>query len=75
VAAEFLCDQWAVRTTANRFALARCLAQVAEWSALFPHRSAALLAIGSRSNLSERIESLISDAPRPTPGTRGVAGE
>jgi len=59
-AAEFHCDQWAVCITDNRFALARCLANVAEWKAAFPPASTALLAIGSRSNLSERIELLVN---------------
>jgi hypothetical protein len=36
------------------------LANVAEWKAAFPRRSTALLAIGSRSNLSERIELLVN---------------
>jgi beta-lactamase regulating signal transducer with metallopeptidase domain len=60
-AAEFQCDRWAVCITQNRFALARSLANVAEWKAAFPRRSTALLAIGSRSNLSERIELLVND--------------
>jgi hypothetical protein len=29
--AEYLCDEWAVRRTGSGVALARCLAQVAEW--------------------------------------------
>src|SRR4029077_15543367 len=29
--AEYLCDDWAVRRTGSGVALARCLAQVAEW--------------------------------------------
>jgi beta-lactamase regulating signal transducer with metallopeptidase domain len=59
-AAEFHCDQWAVCITENRFALARCLANVAEWKAALPRASTALLAIGGRSNLSERIELLVN---------------
>jgi beta-lactamase regulating signal transducer with metallopeptidase domain len=61
-AAEFLCDQWAVRNSANRLALARCLTHVAEWNAGFPPRSAALMAVGGRSSLSERVEWLVSGA-------------
>lgn len=59
-AAEFLCDQWAVRNSVNRIALARCLTHVAEWSSGFPPRSAALLAVGNRSSLSERVERLVN---------------
>jgi beta-lactamase regulating signal transducer with metallopeptidase domain len=63
LAAEFLCDEWAVRHAAGRFALARCLTRVAEWTAAFPPRAAELAAVGVRSSLSERVESLILERP------------
>ena len=65
LAAEFLCDDWAVRNSANRFALARCLTRVAEWSAHLEPQSLELAAVGSRSNLSDRVERLILE-PRRT---------
>jgi beta-lactamase regulating signal transducer with metallopeptidase domain len=64
LAAEFLCDDWAVRNSASRFALARCLTHVAEWSAQFSPQPVELAALGSRSSLSERVESLIVSGPR-----------
>jgi hypothetical protein len=64
LAAEFLCDDWAVRNSANRFALARCLTRVAEWTAQFSPQPVELAALGSRSSLSERVESLIVSGPR-----------
>ncbi len=63
LAAEFLCDDWAVRNSANRFALARCLTRVAEWTAQFSPQPVELAALGSRSSLSERVESLIRNRP------------
>jgi beta-lactamase regulating signal transducer with metallopeptidase domain len=65
LAAEFLSDEWAVRNSANRFALARCLTRVAEWSAHLEPQSLELAAVGSRSNLSDRVERLILE-PRRT---------
>jgi beta-lactamase regulating signal transducer with metallopeptidase domain len=59
LAAEFLCDEWAVRHSANRFALARCLTRVAEWSAHLSSPPLELAAVGPRTNLSERVERLI----------------
>ena len=59
LAAEFLCDEWAVRNSANRFALARCLTRVAEWSAHLAPQSLELAAVGHRSNLSDRVERLV----------------
>jgi bla regulator protein blaR1 len=64
LAAEFLCDDWAVRNSANRFALARCLTRVAEWTAQFSPQPVELAALGSRSSFSERVESLIRSRPR-----------
>jgi beta-lactamase regulating signal transducer with metallopeptidase domain len=64
LAAEFLCDDWAVRNSANRFALARCLTRVAEWSARFSPQPVELAAVGAESSLSERVESLIVERPR-----------
>jgi hypothetical protein len=59
LAAEFLCDEWAVRNSASRFALARCLTRVAEWSVHLATHPVELAAIGPRSNLAERVERLV----------------
>ncbi|HEX4070107.1 MAG TPA: M56 family metallopeptidase [Planctomycetaceae bacterium] len=72
LAAEFLCDDWAVRNSANRFALARCLTRVAEWSAPFSPQPLELAAVGTESNLSERVESLILERPRDDAWNSGV---
>jgi beta-lactamase regulating signal transducer with metallopeptidase domain len=72
LAAEFLCDDWAVRNSANRFALARCLTHVAEWSAPFSSQAVELAAVGSESSLSERVESLILERPRDDAWNSGV---
>jgi beta-lactamase regulating signal transducer with metallopeptidase domain len=64
VAAEFLCDEWAVRNSASRFALARCLTRVAEWTAHFAPQPIELAAVGPRSNLSERVERLVLERSR-----------
>lgn len=60
-AAEFICDEWAVRRTGNRLALARCLTTVAEWRLERSQLGGAIAATGQRSSLSERIESLVDD--------------
>jgi len=65
LAAEFLSDEWAVRNSASRFALARCLTRVAEWSAHLAPQPVELAAVGPRSNLSDRVERLILE-PRRT---------
>jgi beta-lactamase regulating signal transducer with metallopeptidase domain len=59
LAAEFLCDEWAVRNSASRFALARCLTRVAEWTAHLAPQPLELAALGPRSNLTERVERLV----------------
>ncbi len=64
LAAEFLCDEWAVRNSASRFALARCLTRVAEWTGHLAPQPLELAALGPRSNLSERVERLILEPRR-----------
>jgi beta-lactamase regulating signal transducer with metallopeptidase domain len=64
LAAEFLSDEWAVRNSANRFALARCLTRVAEWTVHLPPQPIELAAVGPRTNLSERVERLVLERRR-----------
>ncbi|HUE13002.1 MAG TPA: M56 family metallopeptidase [Planctomycetaceae bacterium] len=65
--AEILCDEWAVRKSANAYALARCLTRVAEWDRRGLPWSEALAAIAGRSSLSERVERLIAGAALDDP--------
>jgi len=58
-AAECLGDEWAVRQTGNPLALARCLATVAGWRMEPTVPQAALAALGTRSDLTERVERLL----------------
>jgi beta-lactamase regulating signal transducer with metallopeptidase domain len=60
--AEILCDEWAVRKSANAYALARCLTRVAEWDRRGLPWSEALAAITGRSSLSDRVERLVAGA-------------
>ncbi len=60
--AEILCDEWAVRRSANAYALARCLTRVAEWDRRSLPWNEALAAITGRSSLSDRVERLIAGA-------------
>jgi hypothetical protein len=62
-AAELLCDDWAVRRTGNRVALASCLAHIASWI-VGPARAlpATSMAEGhGRSRLGQRIERLLDE--------------
>ena len=45
--------------SASRFALARCLTRVAEWSVHLAAHPVELAAVGLRSNLAERVERLV----------------
>ncbi|QDU41909.1 BlaR1 peptidase M56 [Symmachiella dynata] len=67
-AAEFLCDEWAIDRTGDRFALANCLTTVAQWRIGGETLTGSLAATGHRSTLSERVESLVeNDKPRHPP--------
>jgi beta-lactamase regulating signal transducer with metallopeptidase domain len=65
--AELLCDAWAVRKSANAYALARCLTRVAEWDRRGLPWNEALAAIAGRSSLSDRVERLIAGAALDDP--------
>jgi hypothetical protein len=73
-AAELLCDEWAVRRTGNRVALASCLARIAGWI-VGPARAlpATSMAEGhGRSRLGQRIERLLDEhALRREESSRG----
>jgi HEAT repeat protein/beta-lactamase regulating signal transducer with metallopeptidase domain len=68
-AAEFLCDDWAVRRTGSGFSLATCLVKVAEWVDTTPRPVPLAGMAEHRSQLVTRIHRLIegrtmSTAPR-----------
>ena len=70
--AEFRCDDWAVRETGDRIALARCLPEVAGWLG----RSTPLPACGMadlRSPLAERVRRILDASPTPDQRPVGVA--
>lgn len=69
-AAEYRCDDWAVRHGTDALSLAHCLARIAESRLPLSCPSNALAAAGSRSTLSKRIERLVNGAtPRDAWGT------
>jgi hypothetical protein len=64
--AEVACDDWAVRWTGARLALASCLTEVAGWIVgERPHRCAAPGLAGSPSRLGRRVERLLDDRRSP----------
>jgi len=58
--AEYLCDEWAVRRTGSGVALARCLAQVAEWVQASPLGVPVAGMAEERSLLVSRVEKLLA---------------
>ncbi|PYP79415.1 MAG: hypothetical protein DMD35_08305 [Gemmatimonadetes bacterium] len=58
--AEYLCDEWAVRRTGSGVALARCLAQVAEWIQASPLGVPVVGMAEERSLLVSRVEKLLA---------------
>ena len=60
--AEYLCDEWAVRRTGSGVALARCLAQVAEWIQTSPLGVPVAGMAEERSLLVSRVEKLLAGA-------------
>ncbi|HKH91499.1 MAG TPA: M56 family metallopeptidase [Gemmatimonadaceae bacterium] len=69
--AEYLCDEWAVRRTGSRVALARCLAQVAEWIQASPLGVPVAGMAEERSLLVSRVEKLL-DGEAPVSRSRRV---
>jgi HEAT repeat protein/beta-lactamase regulating signal transducer with metallopeptidase domain len=64
-AAEFLCDEWAVRQTASPLALARCLAVVATWWSPTAELPAGVSAMArSDSAMVRRVTRILSETPR-----------
>ncbi len=68
-ASEYLCDGWAVQRDVERLSLARCLTTVAEWR-LVGMATIAGLGSANVSNLTQRVERLIDDAPLLDPWQR-----
>lgn len=62
MSAEFLCDDWAVRRTGSGVALARCLAQVAEWIQKSPLGVPVAGMAEERSLLVSRVARLLEGA-------------
>jgi HEAT repeat protein/beta-lactamase regulating signal transducer with metallopeptidase domain len=67
--AEYLCDEWTVRRTGSGVALARCLAQVAEWVQTSPLGVPVAGMAEERSLLVSRVEKLLTER-RSAPGSR-----
>jgi HEAT repeat protein/beta-lactamase regulating signal transducer with metallopeptidase domain len=63
--AEYLCDEWAVHRTGSGVALARCLAQVAEWIQASPLGVPVAGMAEERSLLVSRVEKLLSTRATP----------
>lgn len=69
--AEVACDDWAVRWTGARLALASCLTEVARWILGDRPRTLALPGLtSSRSRLGRRIERLLDDRRSPASDPR-----
>ncbi len=75
--AEFQCDAWAAHMTGQRTAMARVLADVAQWLVRGNTDEDALAAAASmaerRSWVRQRIERLLEDAPAPGRSRRTIA--
>ncbi|HEX7941950.1 MAG TPA: M56 family metallopeptidase, partial [Gemmatimonadaceae bacterium] len=69
--AEYLCDEWAERRTGSGVALARCLAQVAEWIQTSPLGLPVAGMAEERSLLVSRVEKLLAGA-KQDPRSRGL---
>lgn len=73
--AEYLCDEWAVRSTGSGVLLAKCLAKVAEWLASAPRSVPVSGMAEDSSHLVSRVRRLLDGAPFPkAPGKRTLAG-
>jgi HEAT repeat protein/beta-lactamase regulating signal transducer with metallopeptidase domain len=71
--AEFLCDDWAVRRTGSGIALARCLAQVAEWVQASPLGVPVAGMAEERSLLVSRVARLLEGGTPTARSRRGLA--
>lgn len=71
--AEYLCDEWAVRRTGSGIALARCLAQVAEWIQASPLGVPVAGMAEERSLLVARVEKLLAGRNSGTRPRRALA--
>ena len=71
--AEFLCDDWAVRRTGSGIALARCLAQVAEWVQASPLGVPVAGMAEERSLLVSRVARLLEGSTPAARSRRGLA--
>ena len=72
-AAEFQCDDWAVRRTGSGVPLARCLAQVAEWIQASPLGVPVAGMAEERSLLVSRVARLLEGVTPTTRSRRGIA--
>lgn len=72
-AAEYLCDEWAVRRTGSGVALARCLAQVAEWIQSSPLGVPVAGMAEERSLLVSRVARLLEGKLPASRSTRTLA--
>jgi beta-lactamase regulating signal transducer with metallopeptidase domain len=68
--AELACDDWAVRWTGARLALASCLTEVAGWMIGERTHACSPALGGERSRLGRRIARLLDDRRSPTPEAR-----
>ena len=66
-AAEYLCDDWAVRRTGSGLSLAKCLVKVAEWVDTSPRAVPVSGMAEHRSQLVARIHRLIENRAMMTP--------
>lgn len=66
-AAEYLCDDWAVRRTGSGMGLAKCLVKVAEWVDTSPRAVPVSGMAAHRSQLVARIHRLIENRAMQTP--------
>ena len=71
--AEYLCDEWAVQRTGSGVALARCIAQVAEWIQASPLGVPVAGMAEERSLLVSRVEKLLEDGKPVTRSRRALA--
>lgn len=71
--AEYLCDEWAVRRTGSGVALARCLAQVAEWIQASPLGVPVAGMAEERSLLVSRVAKLLEEGMPAVRSRRALA--
>ena len=73
--AEYLCDEWAVRSTGSGVLLAKCLAKVAEWLESSPRSVPVAGMAEASSHLVSRVRRLLDGTPFPrSPGKKTLAG-